>query len=144
MRPVKCVKLENVRIEDKPVYFDGEFVRVGAGGRGVPLHEFVAFLATSEDVKAGRTVIAHFIQSLTGHGFAEQVGALFCGRHVERPTLQQISDVRALSDVMTGSVPTAEQTARLNVLLRAGLIRLEEYGPMGIEVRAVIATKPNQ
>jgi hypothetical protein len=141
VRPVKCVKLENIRIEDKPVFFDGEFVRVGAGAVGVPLHEFVDRLATSEDVRAGRLVIAYFVQTLIGHGFAEQAGALFCGRHVERPTLQQMSDVNRVDVKYQGLEADEDRKrlhARLNTLLRAGLLRLNATGAI------VIATKPNQ
>lgn len=150
---MKCKKLEEVawdasalqivlkagrpnatKANERPVYFDGEFVRVGAGGVGLFLDGFVAAIKDRE--------IRHkFLWAVMTAGFTEQVLALCADRHVERPTLRQSSDVNRLwLNIQHQYKPAefVEFVGRVNAMLRAGLLRLNNTGAL------VIATKPGE
>ena len=151
---MKCVKLDDVawsksasqivlksgrpdgaKADELPVYFDGEFVRVGAGGTGEFLGVFV------QGIK-DRITRHKFLWAVMTAGFTEQVLGLIGDNHVERPTLQQMSDVNRTSlTVNTGVMKIPEVMAlydRLNAMARAGLLRINHTGAI------VVATKPGE
>lgn len=128
---VKVVRLEGFKIGKHQVYFDSEFVRVGAGGIGVRLEAFLLGLDPARRPEA--------LDALLQAGFRSQVYALLmCDRHVERPTLQETSDINSLEVKVNRFLKTADYVAlveRLNVLLKSGVVRLGVGGALRIATR---------
>lgn len=129
-----CRPKDHSGSENVPIYFDGEFVRCGAAGTGIFLAEFV-------DGIKDRTVRHKFLWAVMTAGFTDQVLALCSDRYIERPTLQQISDVNRIDLKIRHEYKVPEFVAfveRMNVMLRAGLLRMNNTGAL------VIATKPGE
>lgn len=130
--PIKVVPLHGVYRDGKQVYFDSEFVRVGPAATGVPLDEYLQQL---DQIKRMET-----LDALLQAGFRPQVYALLmCDRYTERPSLQQWSDINSVDVKINRDVKAGDYVklvARINALLRAGLVRLNNTGAL------VIATKP--